>query len=32
MEVIWRGKAREALVRERRPHLALVLDYVNRDG
>jgi hypothetical protein len=32
MEVIWRGEARAALERERRPHLALILDYVNRDG
>jgi hypothetical protein len=32
MEVIWRGNAREALENERRPHLALILDYVNRDG
>jgi len=32
MEIIWRDNSREALERERRPHLALVLDYVNRDG
>lgn len=32
MNVIWRDQSREALERERRPHLALILDYANRDG
>lgn len=32
MEVMWRNEARQALERERRPFLAFVLDYVNRDG
>lgn len=32
IEVIWRGESREALERERRPHLALILDYINRDA
>ena len=32
MKVIWRGDSRQALERERRPHLALILDYVNRLG
>jgi len=32
MEIVWQDGAREALERERRPHLALILDYVNRDG
>lgn len=32
MEIIWRDQSQEAFERERRPHLALILDYVNRDG
>jgi hypothetical protein len=30
--VLWHDDARAALERERRPHLALVLDYVNRES
>ena len=32
MKVIWRGQSHDAFERERRPHLALILDYSHRDG